>query len=232
MVSNQASIMVSIFNIGKHWHRHLYFSDSPYFTSQNLPAGQHSLLNHRSSVYWTSMATNNDEIEWGEYLRWLPLNSPNLNSPNLISPISTHRISTHRNLNSPNLNSPNSQLAEISTHRISTRRILTRRNFQPNNFKKLFCSGKFLNPNLLKTGPHTFLIKVNGTLWNGIPWKWTLYFRLKGEYFCVIRTGILGWRHYGRGLGLSSATLAPSARFAPLKPRTLCHSASVCLGVA
>ena len=27
----------------------------------------------------------------------------------------------------------------------------------------------------------------------------------------VSRTGVLGWQHYGRGLGLSSATLAPVA---------------------
>ena len=69
--------------------------------------------------------------------------------------------------------------------------------------------------------------------------NWTL-FRLKGENFCVFRTGVLGWQHYGRGLGLglSSARsgrfgrFAPSAPSAPLKPRTLCYSASVCLGVA
>ena len=37
------------------------------------------------------------------------------------------------------------------------------------------------------------------------------FFVLKGKIFCVYRDGVLGWQHYGRGLGLSSATLAPVA---------------------
>ena len=47
------------------------------------------------------------------------------------------------------------------------------------------------------------------------------FFVLKGKiyvFFCVFRTGVLGWRHYGRGLGLSSATLAPVAPGASRPP--------------
>ena len=109
-----------------------------------------------------------------------PLNSPNLNSPNLISP----------NLNSPNLNSPKSQLAEsqlaeFSTRRISTHRILNSPNsqlaeisnqiilknyFVQENFWIVFCY-------LLKTGPHTFLIKTDSVSWDSASW-----FEIRRDY--------------------------------------------------